>query len=776
MVVGVTGAAQVRDVVSRGVRSVFQPIVDLDSGKVVAYEALARGPLGSALERPDHLFAAARSAGLLAELDAACRAAAFRGALEQELMAPLTLFVNVEPEVLDSAPLDDLLAIAGSASGDLRVVVEITERALAHRPAELLRTVDRVREIGWGVAIDDVGADALSLAFMPLLRPDVVKLDLSLVQERPGPAVAQIMNAVNAYAESSGALVLAEGIEDERHLKIGRALGARLGQGWMFGRPGTGAAPGYEVGELVLPAPAAGDPARTSPFALLQPHHELRRSPKQLLIELSKQLEREALRLGETAVVAATFQEARHFTPSTAARYRDLVERTGFVCALGEGLPAEPLPGLRGTTLAPDDAVRGEWDVVVLGPHFSAALLARDLGDTGPDAERTFEFALTYERATVVDAARCLLSRVAPRAGLPAVAGAGQVAGGGVEHVAGVPARSTAEVRTTPAGEALLHRALAATTSGVTIADMRRPDQPLVYANRAFEQLSGMALEDVLGRNCRFLQGQDTDPGVVDGIRAAIREGREFRATLLNHRGPDRTPWWNEIYLAPVVGADGAVLQYIGVQNDVTARVDAQRQLEQERDRAQTYLERIERLAYTDPLTGLGNRRRLEERVEAALWEARLGGHSLALLFCDLDGFKAVNDAHGHAVGDELLVVLAQRLREQVRRTDLLARLGGDEFLVALPGLDPERAVEDARRVADGIAEVLSQPVDLGSGRIAVGASVGIGVHPGDGSSFGELLHQADQRMYGVKRDRRAVGSSGPDGRGMAVGEAAPRA
>ena len=131
------------------------------------------------------------------------------------------------------------------------------------------------------------------------------------------------------------------------------------------------------------------------------------------------------MRLGETAVVAATFQEARHFTPSTTQRYRDLVERTGFVCALGEGLPVEPLPGLRGADLRPDDVVRGEWDVVVLGPHFSAALLARDLGDGGPDLERTFEYALTYDRATVVRAAHALLSRVAPRVGGATAAGRG---------------------------------------------------------------------------------------------------------------------------------------------------------------------------------------------------------------------------------------------------------------------------------------------------------------------------------------------------------------
>ncbi|WP_298992848.1 diguanylate cyclase domain-containing protein [uncultured Pseudokineococcus sp.] len=748
------------------VRSVFQPIVDLDSGRVVAYEALARGPRGSDLERPDHLFAAARAQGLLAELDAACREAAFRGALEQQLLAPLTLFVNVEPEVLDSAPLDDLLAIAAGAPGDLRVVVEITERALAHRPAELLRTVDRVREIGWGIALDDVGADAMSLAFMPLLRPDVVKLDLRLVQERPGPAVAQIMNAVNAYAESSGAVVLAEGIEDERHLRVGRALGARLGQGWLFGRPGPGPAPAFEVGELVLPPRAGVDLAATSPFALLQAHHELRRSPKALLIELSKQLEREALRLGETAVVASTFQEAKHFTPATAARYRDLVERTGFVCALGEGLPAEPIAGLRGATLAADDAVRGEWDVVVLGPHFSAALLARDLGDTGPDAQRMFEYALTYERATVVDAARCLLSRVAPRQHVPSItendqqrpsAGEDARAGAGRGGGAGTPARSAPAVVATPAGEALLHRALAATTSGVAIADMRRPDQPLVYANKAFEQLSGMAVEEVLGRNCRFLQGEDTDPGVVQQIREAITSAQEWRGVLLNYRGPERAPWWNEIYLAPVLGADGQVLQYIGVQNDVTARVEAQRALETERDRARALVEQVERLAYTDPLTGLTNRRRLEERVEAALWEARLAGHAVALLFCDLDGFKAVNDEHGHAVGDELLVALARRIREAIRRTDLLARLGGDEFLVALPALDPETAEEDAERVAAAVAAAVARPVDLGGRRVAVGASIGLGLTPRDGTTFGELLHEADQRMYATKRARRAA-------------------
>ncbi|WP_138731742.1 diguanylate cyclase domain-containing protein [Modestobacter excelsi] len=727
-----------------GVHSVYQPIVELDTGRIVAYEALARGPHGP-LHTPDALFAAARAAGRLSDLDALCRAAALRGAVAAELGPPLTVFVNVEPEVLESAPLEELLAIATTAPAGLRVVVEITERALATRPADLLRAVERVREVGWGIALDDVGADSMSLAFMPLLRPDVIKLDLRLVQERPGPAVAEIMNAVNGYAERTGAVVLAEGIEDEAHLAMASALGASLGQGWHFGRPAAAAVPGSTVGRLVLPS--AGAPAvdpEDSPFSCLPAGTQLRTAPKALLIELSKHLERQAMRLGETCVVAATFQEARHFTPATALRYRDLVARTGFVCALGEDLPVEPLPGVRGAALAPDDPVRGEWDVVVLSPHFSAALLARDLGDGGPDLQRRYEYALTYQRRTVEQAGVSLVARVAAQPVTP------EPAADLVEDPTAVVRRSEGSDGAT-LQELVLQRALAATTSGVAIADMTAPDQPLVYVNAAFEQLAGLPTGKALGRNCRFLQGPDTDPGVVARMRQAIREGTEFRATLLNHRGPQREPWWNEIHLAPVLDSSGLVVQYIGVQTDVTARVTAERELLQERDRTRRHLAQIEELAYTDPLTALPNRRRFEERMESALWQARLDGTAVALLFLDLDGFKAVNDALGHAAGDELLQVVADRLRGRLRRGDLLARLGGDEFLVGLVGLDPATAPGEAARVADQLQAVLTEPVTLGAGTVQVRASVGVSVHPDDGAEFGPLLHRADARMYARK-------------------------
>ena len=217
--------------------------------------------------------------------------------------------------MLDASPRDELRAIARAAPGELRVVFEVTERAIAARPAELLNTVARIRAEGWAIALDDVGADPTSLAFMSLLQPEVVKLDLRLIQERPTPEIAAIMHAVNAYTEASGALLLAEGIETQAHLAAARALGARFGQGWLLGRPGERAS-GLPIAAAQLPAAQRELVRRALAVRLHPPGTPLRQAGKRLLIELSKKLEEEALARGETAILTATFQEARHFTPA----------------------------------------------------------------------------------------------------------------------------------------------------------------------------------------------------------------------------------------------------------------------------------------------------------------------------------------------------------------------------------------------------------------------------------------------------------------------------
>jgi DICT domain-containing protein len=142
-------------------------------------------------------------------------------------------------------------------------------------------------------------------------------------------------------------------------------------------------------------------------------------APKDALLAHSIAIERRALESSEPVVVLGTFQSARHFTPATARRYERLAQRSAFVGAFGIGMEHEPAPGVRGATLGENEALAGEWDVVVVGPHQAAALIARDLGDTGPDRERRFAHTLVEDRELVLQAARSLMLRIAGRSGAP---------------------------------------------------------------------------------------------------------------------------------------------------------------------------------------------------------------------------------------------------------------------------------------------------------------------------------------------------------------------
>ena len=393
------------------IRAVYQPIVELERGSTVAYEALVRGPAGSGLEMPGELFGAAAREGVLAQLDIAAARTAVRGATGADWPGGAALFVNVEPSSLVGArrPLDEEVDELG-----VNLVVELTERELAAAPAEVLRAAARIRSRGWGIALDDLGADRRSLALLPFVAPGVMKIDRALVQGRTTRSVAHVVNALAAEAERSGAVLLAEGIETEEHVTRARAFGALLGQGWYFGRPA----------ELPVPTPARMEPLRLgrgstpaaegTPFGVVSESLGPRVGDKRLLLALSRQLEAEAENLGGEAVVLATFQEASFFTPATRERYSALARSSALVGALGVGMSEDPAPSVRGGRIAPDDPLRGEWDVVVVSPHFAGAFVARDLGDRGPDLDRRFEFCLSYDREIVLRAARILLDRVVP--------------------------------------------------------------------------------------------------------------------------------------------------------------------------------------------------------------------------------------------------------------------------------------------------------------------------------------------------------------------------
>ncbi|WP_203932956.1 sensor domain-containing phosphodiesterase [Virgisporangium ochraceum] len=415
---GVGGAAAPSEVEvllrSRRVRTVYQRLVDLASGATVGFEALTRGPAGP-LEAPSALFHAAYGEGRVAELDWVARASALRTALDAGLDRDLSWFVNTEPASMRTACPPDLRPIVSAAREGLRVVMEVTERAVTADPAALLAGVERARAAGWSIALDDVGADPASLAMMPFLRPDVIKLDLRLIQNRPSLEIARTVNAVLAQSERTGATILAEGIETAEHADIARAMGATVGQGWLFDRPG----PLPAAAGLVTPLATGGAPtprgAPATPFAAVAAHRPVNRTRKDLLLPMSFHLEHAGLDPNEPIVLLGCFQHTGHFTPMTRHRYADLARTAAFVGALGAGMPVAPAPGVRGADLADDDPLRGEWNVIAIGSRFAGALVARDCGDTGPDAARRFDYAITHDRDLVIEAANTLLTRLLPR-------------------------------------------------------------------------------------------------------------------------------------------------------------------------------------------------------------------------------------------------------------------------------------------------------------------------------------------------------------------------
>ena len=394
----------------RDVRAVFQPIVRLDSREVVGFESLARGPEGSPLESPAELFAEAARQGKTNELNWVCRATALRSFVAAELPPTVALLSNVDPESFGSECPPDLAPIVGSAGSERRMMVELTERAVVRDPARLLNGVEDLRQQSIGIALDDVGVEPASLAMMPLIHPDLIKLDLSLIQQHTTPAVARVVNAVMAETERTGALILAEGIETESHASVAQALGAELGQGWLFGRPGPipqhVAPPRYPIDQLPPPMYHAH-----SPFDAVA-GRRMGRTAEHLLLPMTVHLEYRVLNSGEPTVLLACFQDARRFNDAARRRYAHLASRATFTAVVGRDMPADPGPGIRGAQLDPDDPIVDEWSVVVLGPHIASALVAKESEDEVSNGERMFDFTITHDRARVIDAAGSILKRV----------------------------------------------------------------------------------------------------------------------------------------------------------------------------------------------------------------------------------------------------------------------------------------------------------------------------------------------------------------------------
>jgi EAL domain-containing protein (putative c-di-GMP-specific phosphodiesterase class I)/DICT domain-containing protein len=396
----------------RLIHSLYQPVVALDDGGIVGFEALARGPDGSPWASPASLFAGAAAAGRLPELDWMCRAAAIHGAAAASLDAQVALFINVEPASNRIPVPDDFAeAVATARAGRWPIIAEITERAIAGDPDGLLTTVDGLRRRNRHVALDDVGADPASQAIMPLLRPDVIKLDRAIIADPHTDHAKAVIAAVRAEAGRDGgaAIILAEGIETPGHLAAARSIGATLGQGFLLGRPAP--LPHAVTPHIIQwPRRSSLPTSAPTPFDTVTVRVPCVTLGKEAIYQLSRAIEDRAAALPEPGILLANFQHRDRFTPEIARRYAALATQSTLVGIFAQDMPADPAPQVAGYPLRPDDPVAAEWSVILVTSTRAEGMFARTTGERD-----SYRVAVCDNRELVLAAARSLIQRMQVR-------------------------------------------------------------------------------------------------------------------------------------------------------------------------------------------------------------------------------------------------------------------------------------------------------------------------------------------------------------------------
>jgi diguanylate cyclase (GGDEF)-like protein/PAS domain S-box-containing protein len=268
------------------------------------------------------------------------------------------------------------------------------------------------------------------------------------------------------------------------------------------------------------------------------------------------------------------------------------------------------------------------------------------------------------------------------------------------------------------------------TAEGIMVTDAKAR---IVAVNQAFTRITGYSESDVIGKTPKILHSGRHDVAFFREMRRQIKTQGHWQGEIWNRRkNGEIHPEWLTIYA--VKDEENRIFRQVASYSDISANKHAQ--------------DRLHSLANRDPLTNLPNRRLLIELMGHALRRAERDSSMIAVLFVDLDRFKAINDTLGHLVGDKLLLEVAKRLAGAIRDSDTVARLGGDEFLVMMYGLHSR---EEAALVAKKLLLSLQVGFHVDGRELYVGASIGISVYPSDASSVDDLIKMADIAMYQVK-------------------------
>ncbi|MGA9666178.1 MAG: EAL domain-containing protein [Gallionella sp.] len=263
-------------------------------------------------------------------------------------------------------------------------------------------------------------------------------------------------------------------------------------------------------------------------------------------------------------------------------------------------------------------------------------------------------------------------------------------------------------------------------------------DAKILRVNQAFQEITGYSKDEVIGRNPRIFQSGRHDAVFYQAMWSELLDTGKWSGEVWDKR-KNGEAYPKLMTITAVYDDDHRLTHYVAVFRDISNRKKSEQEIYQ--------------LAFFDPLTTLPNRRLLMDRLQQALAVSARNGWHGALLFMDMDHFKTINDTQGHAIGDQLLIQVAQRLQTCVREGDSVARLGGDEFVVVLEDLsgDADEAATQTELVAEKIRSKLARPYELGDYEFLSSVSIGISLFKGHHEIAEGLLQQADVAMYQAK-------------------------
>jgi len=276
------------------------------------------------------------------------------------------------------------------------------------------------------------------------------------------------------------------------------------------------------------------------------------------------------------------------------------------------------------------------------------------------------------------------------------------------------------------------------TAEGVMVTDAQRR---IVHVNSAYTELTGYKEEELLGKVPLLLQTESRSK-IYQGIQDGLQKNGIWKGELWSSR-KNGTSYPEMINIKAIKNKEGIVTNYFSMSNDIT---------EQKKWQDQLY-----KMAHYDSLTGLPNRTLFKDRLKQETIRSQRSGKNFGVLFLDLDLFKSINDSLGHAAGDKLLKIVADRLSETLRNADSIARLGGDEFTIMVTDLiaDYQKNIGYLTRLCEKIIEVIQQPMEIDGREINATCSIGVTVFPVDAETEDDLLRNADSAMYYAKSQGR---------------------